>query len=125
MGGFFFVCRETTMRNAASPLLASGQQFLARLVAWAKPLSCGNRFSKHRQARPWRNARFGSFQRCRQISTSADAKGNLRARAVMRMEMAGAAARIDEKRKGGGMDSVTSRRIPWPISTPPPLSPKF
>ncbi|KAK1644523.1 hypothetical protein QYE76_062328 [Lolium multiflorum] len=34
------------------------------------------------------------------------------------MEMAGAAARIGEKRKGGGKDSVTSRRAPWPISTP-------
>ncbi|KAK1645962.1 hypothetical protein QYE76_063767 [Lolium multiflorum] len=38
--------------------------------------------------------------------------------------MAGAAARIGEKRKGGGKDSVTSRHSPWPISTtsstPPP-----
>ncbi|KAK1629383.1 hypothetical protein QYE76_003698 [Lolium multiflorum] len=42
------------------------------------------------------------------------------------MEMAGAAARIGEKRKGGGKDSVTSRRAPWPISTPSStLPPKF
>ncbi|KAK1681910.1 hypothetical protein QYE76_042758 [Lolium multiflorum] len=37
-----------------------------------------NRFSKQCRARSWRNVRFGSFQLCRQISTAADAKGNLR-----------------------------------------------
>jgi hypothetical protein len=40
------------------------------------------------------------------------------ARAETRMEMVEVAACIGEKRKGGGKDSVTSRRAPWPISTP-------
>jgi hypothetical protein len=59
------------------PWLVSDQQFSIHLVASAEPRSCTNRFSKQRRARPW-NVRFGSFQRCRQISTAADAKENLR-----------------------------------------------
>jgi hypothetical protein len=45
-------------------------------------------------------------------------KGIFGARAETSREMAGAAARIGQKRKGGGKDSVTSHRAPSPISTP-------
>jgi hypothetical protein len=39
--------------------------------------------------------------------------------------MAGADALISEKRKRSGKESVTSRRAPSPILTPPPLSPQI
>jgi hypothetical protein len=45
-------------------------------------------------------------------------KGIFGARVDKRMEMTGAATRISEEQKGGGKDYVTSRRAPWPISTP-------
>ena len=57
------------------------------------------------------------------------------ARAGMRREMARATARMGGKRKGGGKDSVTSRRVTFSISTPslttrfkssiPPPPPQF
>ncbi|KAK1610826.1 hypothetical protein QYE76_034499 [Lolium multiflorum] len=60
-----------------------------------------NRFSKQCRARPWRNARFGSFQRCRQISTPADAKGNFRRTGGDENGDGGSCGAHRRKRKGG------------------------
>ncbi|KAK1670014.1 hypothetical protein QYE76_058173 [Lolium multiflorum] len=52
-------------------------------------------------------------------------KRSFGAHAETNMEMAGAVARIGEKQKGGGKDSVTSRRAHGLFLPPPPLSPQI